>query len=63
MKTAKIVGCGFAGFWVFAFGSVYIASNYIWPGSNMAGVVCFVAAPIGLVAGLFVGWLWASKNG
>lgn len=57
MKIAKIMGCGIAGWISFAIGGVFLG-GYMYPGSNMAGIVGFVTAPVGLMAGVIVGIVW-----
>lgn len=62
MKNAKIIGCAIAGFFVGGIGGMYVATEVIWPGSNMAGIVGLATAPIGLLVGAIVGKVWAGRE-
>jgi hypothetical protein len=61
VKIAKIAGCAIAGGISFAIGGVFLG-GYMYPNSNMAGIVGFVTAPVGLVIGVIVGIVW-TKSG
>lgn len=62
MRVAKVFGCAVGGFIVAGVGGVLIATTWIWPTSNMAGVVVFVRAPLGRLLGSIVRALWGDRD-
>jgi uncharacterized membrane protein len=61
VRTAKIVGCAVAGWVSFGIGDVF-AGGLMYPTSNMAGIVGFITAPVGLLLGVIVGIAWAKSE-
>jgi len=44
------------------YAGVFVGCNWLWPASDMCGIVVLGTVPVGVAAGAIGGWVWRRRR-